>query len=96
MITRTRLTLTVRGIKHETAGLLTPLPATVMKPTTKLAIVIAISIAFFVTEIASQTTIASLPRLSNIDTVGFRTKSLALIADAVSPSEGIQELPPSI
>ncbi|KAH7920619.1 cation efflux protein [Leucogyrophana mollusca] len=37
-----------------------------MKPTTKLSIVLAISIAFFTTEIA----------------IGFRTKSLALIADA--------------
>jgi zinc transporter 1 len=46
-----------------------------MKNTTKLGVVLTISIAFFAAEIAST--------LRAFNVVGFKTKSLALIADAV-------------
>lgn len=56
-----------------------------MKNTTRIGIVLGISIAFFLVEIAGTETCHSgvYHHPSAFDTVGFRTRSLALIADAV-------------
>lgn len=60
-----------------------------MKNTTRIGVVLVISVAFFIAEIAGVC--VSYERLNQADTVtlfivGFRTKSLALIADAVRGS----------
>ena len=59
-----------------------------MKNTTRIAIVLSISLAYFLAEITGKSSLLLTLdiRLTLDIPVGFRTKSLALIADAVRVS----------